>query len=285
MESVEQQVERLMSLNADTELRFDDGDLEANSKVLSSVLRNAVEAHTAGDVNSSARTSNSSSTTIMIPIEGVTKQQWLAVAPFWHPVTPAPVVKTWAEAELLLRIGSRFELHPALDKARDYLLANLDKLTPSSSSSASGSASAFGATSTFTPAGGTSPMPAGLSAPAAAPATSGFGQPAAGLAFGQPAAGLAFGAPAAAPATAAFGQPAAPPGTTRRWRCTKGVGSSMADSCVWKWLLLGDELCLSSCIPALIKKAVAIDRPGCRSLTNTQGLSAPVLQQLVAELA
>jgi hypothetical protein len=233
-----------MSLNADTELRFDDGDLEANSKVLSffiSVLCNAVEAHSAGDVNSSTSTSNSSSTNIVIPMEGVTKQQWLAVAPFWHPVNPAPVIKTWAEAELLLRIGSRFELHPALDKARDYLTANMDKLTPSP---LFGGTSVFGSTSTssFNPFG----------APAGSTVTFTLGTP--------------------APATSCFG-------------ASSSAGRPMADSCVWKWLLIADELCLSSCIPALIEKAIAIDRPGCRSLTNTQGLSAPVLQQLIAELA
>lgn len=86
MGSVEQQVEMLMSLNADTELLFDDGVLKANSNVLSffsRVLRNAIEAHSARDANSS------NSTTIVIPMEGVIKKQWLAVAPFWHPYQPS----------------------------------------------------------------------------------------------------------------------------------------------------------------------------------------------------
>jgi vacuolar-type H+-ATPase catalytic subunit A/Vma1 len=59
---VEMQVEMLMSLNADTELRFDDGVLRKNSNVLSfssSVLRSAIEAHLARDANSSTSASTS----------------------------------------------------------------------------------------------------------------------------------------------------------------------------------------------------------------------------------
>jgi hypothetical protein len=129
MDSVQKQVECLMRLNPDTELQFDDGSLPANSNMLSffsSVLRGAVQAPSAGG-------SSNSSSTIVIPMKGLTKVQWLEVAPFWHPVGPAAVVKTWAEAELLLRVGSRFDLRPALDKASEFLTANVDKLTVTSS--------------------------------------------------------------------------------------------------------------------------------------------------------
>jgi hypothetical protein len=135
MDSVQKQVESLMSLNPDTELQFDDGILPANSNVLcffSSVLRGAIEAHSAG---------GSDSSTIVIPMNGLSKGQWLEVAPFWHPVEPAAVVETWAEAKLLLRVGSRFELRPALDKASEFLTANVDKLTVTSSTGSTNSSS------------------------------------------------------------------------------------------------------------------------------------------------
>jgi hypothetical protein len=127
MDSVHEQVEKLMRLNPDTELRFDDGTLPANSNVLSffsSVLRGAIEAESAhGD------RSGSSSTNMVIPMQGLTKAQWLAAAPFWVPVRPAPTVQTWEEAELLLTIGSRFDLWSPLDKASEFLTANADTLT------------------------------------------------------------------------------------------------------------------------------------------------------------
>lgn len=191
MDSINRQLEELMSIDADTELRFDDGVLKANSTVLSffsSVLRGAIEADK----------SSSSSNRKVIPMEGLTTAQWLEVAPFWHPVDPAPVVKTWEEAELLLEIGSRFNLRPALDKVSEYLLANMDKLT-------------------------------------------------------------------AAPT----------PNSTNS-------SNSSIDETVWKWLRLADQVCLTSCLPAMVKRAVKVDRAGCSN--NTQGLSAATLQQLVAEL-
>jgi hypothetical protein len=188
MDSFQKQLERLMSLNPDTELHFDDGVLPANSNVLSffsSVLHSAIEAHSEGDKDIS---------TIVIPMKGVTMAQWLKVAPFWHPVEPAAVVHTWADAELLLRIGSRFDLRPALDKATEFLAVNVNTLTVSSS------------------------------------------------------------------------------------------GSSSADLSLWKWLQLADELRLSSSIPALVNRAVTIDRAGCSARMNIKGLSSTTLQQLVCTL-
>ena len=130
MDSLQKQLERLMNLNPDTELHFDDGVLPANSNVLSffsSVLHSAIEAHSEGDKDIS---------TLVIPMKGVTMAQWLKVAPFWHPVEPAAVVHIWADAELLLRIGSRFDLRPALDKASEFLAVNVNTLTVSSSGAA-----------------------------------------------------------------------------------------------------------------------------------------------------
>jgi hypothetical protein len=207
MDSLQQQVERLMSLNADTELRFDDGVLKSNSNVMSvfsSVLCNAIEAHSAGDDNnnnSSSSTNSCNSGTIVIPMDGVTKEQWLNVAPFWHPLKQSPVVKSCDEAELLLDIGSRFELHPVVENACAYVTANADGL---------------------------------------------------------------FGA---------------------RYFKFENVDHDISPGSVWKSLLKADGLHLTSCIPALVKRATAIDRPGCSNLANIQELSAPILQQLVVELA
>ena len=191
-----------MALNADTELRFDDVVLPANSAVLSmfsSVLRGAIESHMSAHSSSkkppTTTSSSSSGTTkaIVVPMEGVTKAQWLHAAAFWHRVNPAPTVESWQEAEELLRIGSRFDLIPVLQKAGDFLAANLNQLT-----------------NTIT---------------------------------------------------------------------------SRYDLCIWKWLLLADEVCLSSCLPALINRAVEIDRAGCSNLDNLQGLSAATLSQLVVAVA
>jgi hypothetical protein len=107
MGALQQQLDDLMSFRSDTELQFEDGTVEACSAVLaffSSVLRGAVEAHTAAP----STNNSSSSAKIVVPAEGVSKQEWLQVAPFWHPVKPAAVVTDHLsapgeQAELLLK--------------------------------------------------------------------------------------------------------------------------------------------------------------------------------------
>jgi len=79
--------------------------------VFSSVLRGAVEAHTAG---SNASKGDSSRSTI--PIEGLTREEWLQVAGFLYPVVPAPKIKDWQQAEFLLEVGRRYGLSLVLDK-------------------------------------------------------------------------------------------------------------------------------------------------------------------------
>jgi hypothetical protein len=247
MASVDQQLEDLMRLNADTELRFDDGGvLPANSYVLSffsSVLRGAVEAaeaHAASRKRSSSSSaSNSRSSTKVIPVQGVTKKQWLTVAPFWHPVTPPAVVKTWGEAELLLRIGSRFDLRPALDKGSEFLAANADKLTAS--------------------------------------------QPA------RTRKCVMYEAAGIDSDMEDYWDSESEDSSDDDCSSDGGDSSSHAgpdgNEVVWKWLRFADELHLTTCLPALVKQAVKVDRAGCRVTANTQGLSAATLQQLVAELA
>ena len=228
MDSVDLQLEDLLRLNADTELRFDDGGaLPANVYVLSffsSVLRGAVEAHSGADTDSRC-----GSSTIVIPMDGVTKAQWLAVAPFWHPVEPALVMKEWEQLELVLRIGSRFDLRPALDRASDFLAANIHKLTVDSIK------------------------------PTISTHTSGRHL---------------------TPQEALYQQ--------LRSRASSSTITVQNEKGLWKWLRLADELRLTTCLPALVQRAVAIDTElssGCRVIANTQGLSAATLQRMLAELA
>ena len=86
----------------------------------------------------------------------------------------------------MLRIGSRFDLLPVLQKAGDFLRSNMHQLQPASSSSSS-------------------------------------------------------------------------------------TSTNNKNLCIWKWLLLADELRLSSSLPALINRAVEIDREGCKDTANTPG--------------
>lgn len=134
-------------------------------------------------------------------------------------------MQSWEQADLLLTVGSRFDLRPVLDRASDFLAANVDKLTASNSSSSTGA------------------LPKRSS-----------------IAHGYVSSGSSSG------------------GSSRRASIQEGQG-------VWKWLHLADELRLTSCIPALVKRAVGIDRKGCRNAASTQGLSAATLQQMVTELA
>jgi len=200
MESVQQQLARLMTVCADAELRFDDGVLPANSgmlSVFSSVLRDAVEVHTSAPSECNlAPSSSTTSKTIVLPIQGLTKAQWLQASLFWYPVDPAPVVQTWQEVELLLRVGSRFDLRPVLQKAGNFLTAHVGQLTAANSSSS--------------------------------------------------------------------------------------TSTSSNDLRIWTWLLLADELRLTSSLPALIKRAVDVDLAGCSNLDNTRGLSAGTLQRQLA---
>jgi hypothetical protein len=43
------------------------------------------------------------------------------VAAFWYPVVPSPVIKTWEQAELLLTVGSKFDIQLVLHKVDLYL--------------------------------------------------------------------------------------------------------------------------------------------------------------------
>lgn len=85
MDALQQQLEELMSFRADTELQFEDGTVEANSTILSffsSVLRGAVEAHTAA----AAKGSETTKTRLVIPIDGVSREEWMQVkaSRFWR---------------------------------------------------------------------------------------------------------------------------------------------------------------------------------------------------------
>lgn len=126
-----------MSYRADTVLQFGEEELQCNSTILglfSSVLRGAVEAHTAGDSNNSSTPASTPDSKLQIPVEGVTKEEWLTVAAFWYPVKKAAVVADWDQAELLLRVGSMFDLAPVLQKADAFITAHVDQLVSKSGS-------------------------------------------------------------------------------------------------------------------------------------------------------
>jgi hypothetical protein len=108
-------------------LKFGEEELQCNSTILglfSSVLRGAVEAHTAGGKNNSSKPASTPNSKLQIPVEGVTKEEWLTIAAFWYPVKKAAVVADWDQAQLLLRVGSMFDLAPVLQKADAFITAN-----------------------------------------------------------------------------------------------------------------------------------------------------------------
>lgn len=53
---------------------------------------------------------------------------WLQAAPYWHPVSSVPALQTWEQVEVLLKVGSRFDLQPVLQKADSYITANCSQL-------------------------------------------------------------------------------------------------------------------------------------------------------------
>jgi hypothetical protein len=121
-----QSLDELVSFGADVELLFSDGSLMASSTALglfSSVLRGAVEANAGAAARSNGASnsnsnSNSSSTHAVasIPVEGITKAEWLEVASFWYPIVPAPTICGWVQAELLLKVAVRFDIATVLHK-------------------------------------------------------------------------------------------------------------------------------------------------------------------------
>lgn len=105
----------LLSVGCDIELQFEDGTMPANSgalRVFSSVIDHALDAQEC-QTPAKARKASASSTPAtastdertIIPLPGVTKEQWLRVAEFLYPVVPSPKIEDWQEAEFLLEVG------------------------------------------------------------------------------------------------------------------------------------------------------------------------------------
>lgn len=135
-------VEDLMGLNADIELVFSDCSVAVNSaniSLFSPVLRGAVEA-TAGTVGSApcSNVSSSSSAAVVafdsskpkIPIEDVSKEEWIEVAEYWYPVVPSPKIAGWEQAELLLRLATQYDIQLVLHKVDEWLNRNYSALKP-----------------------------------------------------------------------------------------------------------------------------------------------------------
>jgi len=95
--------------------------------MLGSVLRGALEVDTAA--NAAAASSSVTSTPSdscrapVIPMKGTTKSQWMQVAAFLYPVVPSPEITSWKQLELLLEVGSRYDLQLVLHKVDLYLCA------------------------------------------------------------------------------------------------------------------------------------------------------------------
>ena len=124
-DTMQQQLQELMQYDADVQLKFDDGDLPGKSYLLglhSSVLQGAVEAGTAAAV------SNEDSRMATIPMPDIAKQDWMQVAAFLYPVVPPPVISSWSQLEVLLKVASRFDLKQLLHRADAYITAHAGKL-------------------------------------------------------------------------------------------------------------------------------------------------------------
>jgi hypothetical protein len=124
-------LQQMMEFCFDVDLRFTNGTLPAGKAhlgMISSVLRGAIEAHN----------SNSSSSRLQIGMDGVSTKQWMQLARFLYPV-PAPAeVQGWQEAELLLRVGARFEMPLLMQAADCYMVRHTSELVSSEGSEAPG---------------------------------------------------------------------------------------------------------------------------------------------------
>lgn len=102
-------------INDVVQLRFDDGStLEVTALEIcfvSSVLRNAVEANAGAD-----------STTV--PVPGITKEQWEEAAAFWQPTRPMAQIKSWTQAEKLLKVGEQLDVWLLLCEVDRYIASN-----------------------------------------------------------------------------------------------------------------------------------------------------------------
>lgn len=135
------QLAEQIALNADVGLQFDDGSTlmvsSAFISVFSSVLRGAVEANRgAAAEGTNTSTSSATSSASAIPINGVTKAEWLQAASFWYPVVPSPDITDWKQAELLLRIGTQFDIPLLLHKVGTHLHDKLLTMTTLANSEA-----------------------------------------------------------------------------------------------------------------------------------------------------
>lgn len=98
-------IEAVMAQYADTSLAFADGEMvRCNSTALSlcsSVLRTAIEVANERGVHAQGGFK------FCIPMEGVTKAEWLEVAPLWYPGMPSwPEMASTEQLELVIKVGA-----------------------------------------------------------------------------------------------------------------------------------------------------------------------------------
>jgi hypothetical protein len=102
----------MLAIGCDIELKLDDGTMPANSvtlRMMSDVFNNALDTQNGCLAPSQATqgyasASEAASPTIL-PLPGITKQQWRRVAEFLYPVAPFPSIEDWEEAEELLEVS------------------------------------------------------------------------------------------------------------------------------------------------------------------------------------
>jgi hypothetical protein len=103
----------MLLIGCDIELKLDDATMPASSvalRMMSDIFNNALDARTGCSTpepttEGRASASDAAGPTIL-PLPGLTKEQWLRVAEFAYPVAPTPEIKDWAEAEFLIEVGA-----------------------------------------------------------------------------------------------------------------------------------------------------------------------------------
>jgi hypothetical protein len=112
------QLDGLLAISCDVELRLDDGTMPASSvalRMISGVLSNALDAEIGCLPSTRAEEDRPSCRCIaanptILPLPGITKTQWRRVAEFVYPVAPAPQIRNWGEAGYLLAVSAVFQL-------------------------------------------------------------------------------------------------------------------------------------------------------------------------------
>ncbi|WIA23140.1 hypothetical protein OEZ86_010038 [Tetradesmus obliquus] len=145
--STNEQLLELLSLGTDVQLLFEDEAVPGHAQTLSmwsKVLSNALEAGNCSSSSSASLlnyNSKPASGPITIPMDGTSKNDWLTAVSFIYPVVPQALV-TWDNLEMstascvgcygscqvLLAIGSKYDMPALLSRAATFLESNKNVL-------------------------------------------------------------------------------------------------------------------------------------------------------------